>query len=760
MKRQFWRAQAKVYRRIAKAEEFLTLLYGQGGQVPGFLTLWTKQDRATYWFPAHALADAARTAVKFARKYDVYFGVGLRAERMERGRGTRETVVAIPGLWVDLDVQGPGHEGQDLPPTPEDALQVVESFPLPPTILVSTGGGLHVYWLFHKPWIFHSAEERERAQDLIRRFQTKLQAEARQRGWRLDNTSDLARVLRLPSTFNHKCDPPNVVWLLQGSGRRYDPAEFEPHLEMEREPAVVVRERLWQKALREGLDEGHRNNGLTSLVGWLFASGMTEEQVLSIAVAVNQTHCRPPLPDREVEAIVRSIGRREAARREAAGERTTPGGVGAPALPLDVLPPELEAWARDVAAAMAVPTDYVLAAILGTAAGALGGTFRLEVEPGWVEAPRLWIALVGSPGSGKSPVLERVVGPLWDAHAEAMGKYEEQRRQYEQAMAERTKRGQGEADPPLPPQRQPLIVTDTTREALVDVLRDYPQGVLVVADELAGLIRDWTRYRDDGGRQAWLSLWSGAPLHVERKTAGYAFVKEPFVALVGGIQPSVVREVAPVDMADDGLLSRFLFAYPDPAPIPDVLSTPPDNAVWAQMVERLQMARKRGGIVWLQLAPEARALFNRERLRTMRLAQEAGDDHRAATLSKLPAQAARIALVLTALEAAELGRPVDRITKVPAASVERSWRLGWAFAGHAERVIQSARLRPIDRKGGRVWNWIRERGGEARVRDIYTNQVAGIRTKAEAENVLRVLVEWGAGEFIDGGRGFRLTPDS
>ncbi len=34
MKRQFWRAQAKVYRRIAKAEEFLTLLYGQGGRCP------------------------------------------------------------------------------------------------------------------------------------------------------------------------------------------------------------------------------------------------------------------------------------------------------------------------------------------------------------------------------------------------------------------------------------------------------------------------------------------------------------------------------------------------------------------------------------------------------------------------------------------------------------------------------------------------------------------------------------------------------
>lgn len=51
---------------------------------------------------------------------------------------------------------------------------------------------------------------------------------ARGLGWKLDNTSDLARVLRIPYTLNHKVEPKLVMIAELDQARRYDPLEFEP----------------------------------------------------------------------------------------------------------------------------------------------------------------------------------------------------------------------------------------------------------------------------------------------------------------------------------------------------------------------------------------------------------------------------------------------------------------------------------------------------------------------------------------------------
>jgi KaiC/GvpD/RAD55 family RecA-like ATPase len=57
--------------------------------------------------------------------------------------------------------------------------------------------------------------------------------------------------------------------------------------------------------------EGNRNNTLTRFVGWAYSQGHDDPTVLSMAVGLNATY-QPPLAREEVEAIVRSIGTREA----------------------------------------------------------------------------------------------------------------------------------------------------------------------------------------------------------------------------------------------------------------------------------------------------------------------------------------------------------------------------------------------------------------------------------------------------------------
>src|SRR5206468_3272590 len=131
---------------------------------------------------------------------DVYFGVGLRRERLASDRwGTAEDIIAIPGLWAEIDLKSPAHKTNNLPPTIGDGETIVrEALPphLAPSLAVHSGHGLHVYWLFRELWSFADEEDRQRAARLLQRLQATIQAVAQRRGWHVDSTFDLARILR------------------------------------------------------------------------------------------------------------------------------------------------------------------------------------------------------------------------------------------------------------------------------------------------------------------------------------------------------------------------------------------------------------------------------------------------------------------------------------------------------------------------------------------------------------------------------------
>lgn len=88
------------------------------------------------------------------------------------------------------------------------------------------------------------------------------------------------------------------------------------------------------------------------------------------------------------------------------------------AFPLDLLAPEWSDWIADSARSVGAPIDYVAQAVLGAAAGLCGTRVRVRVSSVWEEPVALWLALVGSPSSGKTPALasvRRLLGGLDEA---------------------------------------------------------------------------------------------------------------------------------------------------------------------------------------------------------------------------------------------------------------------------------------------------------------------------------------------------------
>ena len=212
---------------------FLALLWPDA-DFEGWLTFFTKTPdgkTATAAFHRSRLADAEKWARVQAKTANIWHGVCLRKEKPAKNtRGKAEDVIAIPGIWFDLDVKGPGHAEENLPATFEEALDFINILPLKPTVIVFTGGGLQPYWLFPEPMRLSTEAEWTRAKNLSERWQRLIIAMGRERGWNLDNTGDLARVLRLPGSYNRKTDKPVLVTVLTEHvdlTARYDLAAVE-----------------------------------------------------------------------------------------------------------------------------------------------------------------------------------------------------------------------------------------------------------------------------------------------------------------------------------------------------------------------------------------------------------------------------------------------------------------------------------------------------------------------------------------------------
>lgn len=220
---------------------------------------------------------------------NIYFGV---ATRDGKGGG-KENLVEIPALWVDLDLKNTSIE--TIPERYRD-------FPLKPSIAVETGGGYHLYWVLRKP---STKEEVPRIENYLDRLAS---------FWGGDQgATDASRILRVPGTLNVKpeYDPPRRVVIMKlDSSLEYALSDFDFLPEMQTRAEVASTAQLlpgWQDGLLEGVPAGERNVRATQLAGRLFGMGHSEQEVLFFLSSWNQRNV-PPLEDKEIAAVVKSIG--------------------------------------------------------------------------------------------------------------------------------------------------------------------------------------------------------------------------------------------------------------------------------------------------------------------------------------------------------------------------------------------------------------------------------------------------------------------
>ena len=99
-----------------------------------------------YFFESET--EAAEKAYQLCQQgIDVYFGVN---PRIGNG-GKKENVQYLSAFHAEIDYGSLGHKKSPLHETYEEALNVIQTFSLEPTIIIHSGGGFHCYWVLSNP---------------------------------------------------------------------------------------------------------------------------------------------------------------------------------------------------------------------------------------------------------------------------------------------------------------------------------------------------------------------------------------------------------------------------------------------------------------------------------------------------------------------------------------------------------------------------------------------------------------------------------
>lgn len=151
---------------------------------------------------------------------DLYFCLSLQRDiatshnGRAKGKRSAEAALALKAVWLDIDV-GKEDGYQTLQEARGALARFVDKARLPaPSAIVKSGGGLHVYWISQtsmEPDHWRPCAEGLRAL-----------AESHELKCDLTLTTDPARLLRVPGTFNYKLVTPRPCELLPGPLKLYD----------------------------------------------------------------------------------------------------------------------------------------------------------------------------------------------------------------------------------------------------------------------------------------------------------------------------------------------------------------------------------------------------------------------------------------------------------------------------------------------------------------------------------------------------------
>lgn len=231
--------------------------------------------------------------------------------------------------------------------------------------------------------------------------------------------------------------------------------------------------------------------------------------------------------------------------------------------PVESLPMLIQEIIRETNTTLNFPVDFTAMGVLFAASLGIGNTYKIQLKQGHSTNAILWCSIVGSSGIMKTPPLNFTLRPIFERDKENVKRYNQDKIAYENFMQLDRKEKKALGVQMGKPVYTKFLLSDYTLESLSELHNNNLRGVGVYKDELAGWVRNFSRYNGGSEVEAWLQMWNGDLLIVDRKAGDKVYINESFVSVIGGIQPELLDELSAKGGDANGFLARILFAFPE-----------------------------------------------------------------------------------------------------------------------------------------------------------------------------------------------------
>ena len=443
------------------------------------------------------------------------------------------------------------------------------------------------------------------------------------------------------------------------------------------------------------------------------------------------------------------------------------------------LPTGLRGFVKDISERMQCPPDFAAVAVFVMMATLIGR--KVGMRPmrnnDWTVICNLWGAVVGNSGVMKSPTLSAALSPLnkisealFESFNNAKAEFEGQAEVSKLKESVNKKKARKSLEKDLTsnvisllhpteqndkPILERLITNNASYEALGEILIENPNGLLVLADEIIGLLKQLDAGGQEVARAFYLTAADGdKPYTFDRIVRGKGLhIAAVILSVLGGIQPGVlaeyVRQATSGGAGADGLLQRFsLLVYPDISPDWTEVDRYPDGDIRRAVNELAEWMHKVtpheigadgdqfGGVPFLRFDDAAQLLFSEWRA-ALEHRLRSGEEHPAIVshLSKYRKLIPSLALINHLCDSQK--------GAVSETSLMRAIAFSEYLESHARRIYSYATRPDIDAaktllkrlSAGKL-------SSPFSTRDIYQKGWAGLENPSKTLSAINLLLEY------------------
>jgi len=553
--------------------------------------------------------------------------------------------------------------------------------------------------------------------------------------------------------------------------------------------------------LRHYPEPGARHGFILHLAGGLLRSGLSEAEITHLVLTVAEAAQDINLDDRRTElqttienyrqskpttgwpSLVNLLGDQGhvllGCMKKCLGY-----GIPAPSeptLPLNALPEPIREMVEGISGALGADPALALLPLLTALGAAIGTTRAVRPTEDWTAYPFLWTAPITDAGGSKTPskkpvseILNRRERARLEAFYEAFDAFEEDEENFRKAR--KSQEGERPERPikPLPPC---TFASDITLESLALKLQGNPKGIILWVEELNDLFNIPSRYSSGGGDVSrFNALYDGVSIRVSRKTGEIRerdlFLKKPFIAISGGIQPGVLARVVRPEFLESGFLQRFILVKVESKlTLFQNRSVPQQTKAKMQRLFDILFEFQHADVdlnpIVYRLSEGALRLFESWVNYLERLRHHEKDTHLKSALSKQKELALRILVIFHTVHCARFSLSPSKA--IDSCLMAKAIVLTQWLVSEWDKVYQSLRSSNQDDGIEKLRNliWSKSGGtGQARVRELMRWNNRAYPTVEIATQALQALVDLGlarsSGEALgvfDGSKGIQLFHD-